>query len=162
MKKLLLLLMLCPLMMISSCKDNAENTSDANNVADTATVSKEMLLDQEIKATNDQLPFQVDEATTLLSVVKDSECVVYEYSVNEGDMDFKQFINNIEDFRNNIKNQIIAMSTPDSEVYAFMSLLRDTGRDLRYQYTGNQSGKVTTIEFTNDELQEMIKDFDAD
>ena len=52
------------------------------------------------------------------------------------------------------------MCTPNSEVYAFMSLIRDTGRDLRYQYTGNLTGKVTTIEFSNDDLHEMIKDFD--
>ncbi len=155
MKKLLFLLMLCPLMMITSCKDNAEK---ANNT--TKTTTKEMLLAQEIKATNDQLPIQVDEATTLLSVSKLGEYVIYEYSVNEGDMDFKQFIEHIEDFRNNIKDQIITMSTPNTEVYAFMSLIRDTGRDLRYQYTGNLTGKVTTIEFTNDDLHEMIKDFD--
>ena len=155
MKKLLFLLTLCPLMIITSCKDNAEKADNA-----TETVSKEMMLVQEIKAFNDQLPTQVDKATTLLSVSMSGEYVVYEYSVDEDDMDFGQFIEHKEDFRNNIKNYIITMSTPDSEVYAFMSLIRDTGKDLRYQYAGNLSGKVTIIEFSNDDLQEMIKDFD--
>lgn len=158
MKKLLFLLMLCPLMMITSCKDNVEKADNAATAAEN--VSKEKLLEQEIKATNEQLPIQVDEATKLLSVSKHGEYVIYEYSVNEGDMAFKQFIDHKEDFKNNIKDQIIAMSSPNSEVYAFMSLIRDTGRDLRYQYTGNLTGKVTTIEFTNDDLHEMIKDFD--
>ena len=155
MKKLLFLLMLCPLMMITSCRDNAEKANNA-----TETVSKEMLLVQEIKAFQDQLPMQVDEATTLLSIFKEGEHVIYEYSVDEDDMDFKQFIEHKEEFRNNIKKQIMAMNTPDSEVYAFMSLLRDTGKGLRYQYAGNLSGKVTIIEFSNDDLQEMIKDFE--
>ena len=69
MKKLFLLLMF-PLLMITSCKDNAEKANNSNNA--TETVSKEMLLEQEIKAFNEQLPIQVDEATTLLSMFKDT------------------------------------------------------------------------------------------
>ena len=157
MKKLFFLLMF-PLLMITSCKDNAEKANNSNNI--TETVSKEMLLEQEIKAFNEQLPIQVDEATTLLSMFKDEEYVIYEYSVDENDMDFKQFIEHKEEFRNNIKNYIISKSTPDSELYAFMSLVRDTGNNLRYQYIGNKSGKATIFEFSNDDLKEMITDFD--
>lgn len=155
MKKLLLILMLCPLMMITSCKDNAEK---ANNSFETA--SKEMLLAQEIMASNEQFPVQVEVGTTLLSLTKYENHVIYEYTVDEDITDFKPFIENKEQIKNNIKNQIIAMNIPNTEAHAFMSLVRDTGNDLRYQYTASKSGKVATFEFTNDDLHEMIKDFD--
>lgn len=161
MKKLLFILMLCPLMMITSCKDNAEKGNNGNNATDTTNpVTKEMLLAQEIKASNELFPMQVEEGTTLLSLIKDGNHVIYEYSVDEDIMDFKPFIENKEGIKNNIKNQIITMNTPNSEAHAFMSLVRDTGKDLRYQYTGNKSGKVAIFEFTNDDLHEMITDFD--
>lgn len=148
MKKLFFLLMICPLMMLTSCKDNKGSNA-----------KEELLLEQEMKATNAQLPMQVDVATTLMSVTIDGDMVTYKYLVDEDAMDYAQFIDQREQFRNDLKKQIVAMSTPNSEMHAFMSLLKVTGKDLRYQYKGNRSGMITTIDFPNDELQEMIKDF---
>ena len=147
MKKLFFLLMLCPLLMVVSCKDN------------TGSASNEALLDKEIAASNKNMPMQVDNATTLLSLSRDGDVVTYEYVIDENAMDYAQFIDQKEKFRINLKNQIIALSTPDSELYGFMSLIKATGKNLRYQYKGNRSGLITTIDFPNDEIQEMIKDF---
>ena len=81
------------------------------------------MLEQEMKATNAQLPMQVDVATTLMSVTIDGDMVTYKYLVDEDAMDYAQFIDQREQFRNDLKKQIVAMSTPNSEMHAFMSLV---------------------------------------
>ena len=63
MKKLLFVLLLCPLMVMTSCRDS----SGSNNKA------KELLLANDIKAANDQFPMQVDYATTALSVALEGD-----------------------------------------------------------------------------------------
>jgi hypothetical protein len=151
MKKLFLILMLCPLMMLMpSCTGNADKS--ANNL------SKEVLLDQEIASSNAQMPIQMDNATTLLSLSRDGEIVTYEYLLDENEVDFSQFIEDKAQHRNKLSNQITLLSTTEPSMHAFMSLLKETGKSLRYRYKGNSSGVVVTIEFSNDELQEMIKD----
>ena len=149
MKKLLFILMLCPLLMITSCKDNAKTGTDAN--------SMEILLDKEIAASNAQFPVKVDFATTLKSLSRDGNIVTYEYEIDENAFDFDSLAAEKERFRSQLENQIAIMSTPNSEVYVFMTMLRDTGNELRYLYKGNPSGKTMVIEFTNDELKKIIK-----
>ena len=151
MKKILFILMLCPLLMISSCKDNANTNPSAN--------SKEILLDKEIEASNAQFPVQVDDATTLMSLSRDGNIVTYEYEIDESAFDFETFTAQKESFKSQLEKQIAVLSTPNSEVYVFMSLLKDTGNSLRYLYKGNRSGKTMVIEFSNDELKQIIKEY---
>lgn len=158
MKKFLLILMFCPLLMVMSCRDNTATSSET--APSTNANSMEAALEKEIYASNAQMPMQVDYATTLRSVTRDGNVVTYEYGIDESVFDFDDIIARNEEFKANLKDQIKLMSTPDSEVYTFMSLLQKTGKDLRYLYKGNSTGKTMTIVITNDELQELIRDLD--
>lgn len=151
MKKLFYILLLFPLLMITSCKDNTNTSTGAD--------SKDVLLDKEIAASNAQFPVKVDDATTLMSLSRDGNIVTYEYEIDESAFDFETFMAQKERFKSQLENQIAVLSTPNSEVYVFMSLLKDTGNSLRYLYKGNRSGKTMVIEFSNDELKQIIKEY---
>lgn len=161
MKKFLLIFMLCPLLTVMSCRDNTATSNEtAPSVsADANLNSVEAALEKELYASNAQMPMQVDYATTLNSVTRDGKVVTYEYVIDEGVFNFDDIIARNEDFKANLKEQIKLMSSPDSEVYTFMSLLKKTGKDLRYLYKGKSTGKTMTIVITNDELKELIQDF---
>ena len=150
MKKLLFILMLCPLMMITSCKDNA-NTSAGKN-------SKEILLDKEIEASNAMFPMQVDIATTLKSVSRDGKVVTYEYEIDESVLEFETLTAKEETYRSQLESQLAALSKPNAEMYAFVSILKETDCGLRYLYKGNLTGKTMAIEFTSDELKKLSEE----
>lgn len=159
MKKFLLIFMLCPLLMVMSCRDNTATNNETTTTVSADASSMEMALEKEIYASNAQMPMQVDYATTLRSVTRDGNVVTYEYGIDESVFNFDDIIARSDDFKANLKEQIKLMSSPDSEVYTFMSLLKKTGKDLRYLYKGKNSGKTMTIVITNDELKELIQDF---
>lgn len=150
MKKLFFLLMICPLMMITSCKDNANSNVSADSV--------EALIDQEIEATNKQFPMQVDAATTLVSMSRQGDIVKYDYIIDESAVDFETFKAGKDSFKDRLKNDIIVLCLPSSELRAFFTLLRDSGKVLRYEYKGNPSGQTMSIDFSNDELHDIVKD----
>lgn len=159
MKKFLLIFMLCPLLMVMSCRDNTATSNETTTTVSADANSMEMALEKEIYASNAQMPMQVDYATTLRSVTRDGNVVTYEYGIDESVFNFDDIIARSEDFKANLKEQIKLMSSPDSEVYTFMSLLKKTGKDLRYLYKGKNTGKTMTIVITNDELKELIQDY---
>ncbi|MBQ3364797.1 MAG: hypothetical protein IJG42_12705 [Muribaculaceae bacterium] len=159
MKKFLLIFMLCPLLMVMSCRDNTATSNETTTTVSADANSMEAALEKEIYASNAQMPMQVDYATTLRSVTRDGNVVTYEYGIDESVFNFDDIIARSEDFKANLKEQIKLMSSPDSEVYTFMSLLKKTGKDLRYLYKGKNTGKTMTIVITNDELKELIQDF---
>lgn len=159
MKKFLLIFMLCPLLMVMSCRDNTATNNETTTTVSADANSMEMALEKEIYASNAQMPMQVDYATTLRSVTRDGNVVTYEYGIDESVFNFDDIIARSEDFKANLKEQIKLMSSPDSEVYTFMSLLKKTGKDLRYLYKGKNTGKTMTIVITNDELKVLIQDF---
>lgn len=159
MKKFLLIFMLFPLLMVMSCRDNTATNNETTTTVSADASSMEMALEKEIYASNAQMPMQVDYATTLRSVTRDGNVVTYEYGIDESVFNFDDIIARSDDFKANLKEQIKLMSSPDSEVYTFMSLLKKTGKDLRYLYKGKNTGKTMTIVITNDELKELIQDY---
>lgn len=144
MKKLFFILLLCPLMILTSCKDN----SKVNVGAD----AKELLLDQEIEKTKDIFPMQIDNATTLVSMKRDGDIVSYEYVFDENERAF----DGQEAFKKQLRDNLVFVSQSATELYAFMTLLRDTGKTLRYDYKGMQTGKSIVIDFTNEDLHEIF------
>ena len=145
--------------MVMSCRDNTATSNETTTTVSADANSMEAALEKEIYASNAQMPMQVDYATTLRSVTRDGNVVTYEYGIDESVFNFDDIIARSEDFKANLKEQIKLMSSPDSEVYTFMSLLKKTGKDLRYLYKGKNTGKTMTIVITNDELKELIQDF---
>ena len=150
MKKLFLILLFLPLMMVTSCKDNTGSGISAD--------SKDALLDKEIAASVAQFPMQVDDATTLVLLSRDGNVVTYDYALDESKMNFDEFIANQESFKAQLRNNIVVVCTPSSDFHTFMTLLRDTDKELRYRYKGKPSGRSVTIEFSNNEIKELIKD----
>ena len=138
-------------MMVTSCRDNA-NTNTNMDVA-----TKDALIDQEIEASNAQLPMQVDYATTLLAMSRDDSIVTYQYELDENEVEFEDIFANQVSFRADLKEKLTAGSETDLELNAFLTLLSETGKVLRYSYTGNLSGQVVSLEFSNDEIKEMIQ-----
>ena len=41
-------------------------------------------------------------------------------------------------------------------VEAFLKKVVDTGRDLRYRYTGNENGGTTEVVFSTNDLQSIL------
>ena len=118
----------------------------------------DLLLDKEIEMGNAQYPIKLDNFTTLISISRDGNVVTYEYEIDESVVVFEKVFPSKDTSKHQLENQLAAMSTLNSELYAFMSILRDTGKELHYLYKGNYSGKTMIIEFTNDELKKLIKD----
>ncbi len=150
MKKLFLLLLICPLMMLTSCKDNGKSSLRAD--------SANALIDQEIEATNAQFPMQIDVATTLVSTSRQGDIVAYHYILDESEVDFDTFNASKESFKNRLRNDLTVICLPSSEVHALFALLRDSGKVLRYEYKGKPSGRTMSIDFSNEELHKIIKD----
>lgn len=150
MKKLFVILLIFPLMMVTSCKDNSGSGMSAD--------SKDALLDKEIEASVSQFPMQVDNATTLVLLSRDGRIVTYDYVLDESVMNFDEFIANKESFKEQLRNNIVVVCTPPSSFRPFMTLLRDTDKELHYRYKGKTSGRSVTIVFSNDEIKELIKD----
>lgn len=146
MKKLLFVLLLCPLMVMTSCRDS----SGSNNKA------KELLLVNDIKAANEQFPMQVDYATTALSVALEGDYVVYSYEVNESLVDMADL--DPESFKKQLKNNFTAAYKTQPDYHMSMSLVKETEKSLRYKYKGSLSGKTIAIDFSNAELHEMFED----
>ena len=138
MKKVFFILLLLPLLLVTSCKDNTGSGLSAD--------SKEALLDKEIAASVAQFPMQVDDATTLVLLSRDGNVVTYDYVLDESKMNFDEFIANKESFKAQLRNNIVVVCTPSSD------------KELHYRYTGKPSGRLVTIEFSNDEIKELIKD----
>ena len=55
--------------------------------------------------------------------------------------------------KGNLKNMLENGGLP---VQTFLKKVLDTGRNLRYRYTGNESGATTEIVFTTDDLQKIL------
>lgn len=142
--------MICPLMMLTSCRDNANSNVGANSI--------DALIDQEIEATNKQFPMQIDNATTLLSMSRDGNVVTYNYSIDEGVLDFDEFTAHEVSFKEQLRNNIIVASSPSTEFHAFLILLRDSDKELHYRYKGNRSGKTMAVGFSNDDIKSLIRD----
>lgn len=153
MKKLFFVLMIFPLMMVTSCKDNA-NTTNSNMNA----ITKDALIDQEIEAYNAQLPIQVDYASTLLALSREDSVVTYQYEFDEYKIEYEDMYANQVNFMADVKEKLTAACASNSELHTFFSLLSETGKVLHYDYRGNLSGRALMFEFSNDEIKEMVKD----
>ena len=149
MKKLYFILMLCPLMWFTSCSDSSNSGSKASDLE---------LLDKEIEATNAQLPMQIDYVTTFLEVSRSFGVVTYKYEIDENEIDFDDMQAHKVSFRAGLKGNLTSMCVPGSDLYAFLSLMSKAGAVLQYEYKGNLTGKIFTIEFSKDEIQAMLKD----
>jgi len=149
MKKLFFVLMLCPLLMLTmpSCSGGTGSTNSGTDK------TKMELLDKEIDLSNHQMPMQVDFATTLMSLKRQSMTVSYQYVVDEDAIDMDEVIANQRPFKTTLENQI----TTVKEAKYFASMVADAGCDLHFVYDGNHSAKNVTIEFTNAELKSILK-----
>ena len=151
MKKLLFILLLCPMMLFISCKDSGSNSSVEQN-------SNEALINQDIEVSNADFPAKVDFATTIMHVSNDGDCVTYHYEVDESMLDFDAFIANIDHFREEQKVNLVASGATNPDIVTFAGLLNKTGKAMRHEYKGNQTGRVVSFEYSSDELHEMFGD----
>ncbi|MBP5425407.1 MAG: hypothetical protein J6Y33_04960 [Prevotella sp.] len=121
---------------------------------DNTNPSAEDKLYAEIEATNMQLPMQVDEVTVLEKMVVEGNSVVYLYQVDESIVSIDDMRNNTDATKENLKN---SLKNGGPLVQAFLKKVIDTGRDLRYRYTGSESGETTEVVFTPADLQNILQ-----
>lgn len=129
-------------------------TADELNVAENSTSpDAEDKLNAEIEATNMQLPMMVDEATVLEKVIAESNSVVYLYQLDESMINIDDVKGNADAAKENVRNSLV---NGGPIVLTFVKKVFDTGRDLRYRYTGSESGESMEIVFTLDEMQDIL------
>lgn len=140
----------------NSSGDSFEMTFTADELKaaeDNSSLNVEDKLNAEIEATNMQLPMQVDEATVLENLAVEDNSVVYLYQVDESVVSIDDMKSNADATKGNLKNMLENGGLP---VQTFLKKVLDTGRNLRYRYTGNESGATTEIVFTTDDLQKIL------
>lgn len=115
--------------------------------------SDEDMLDWQIKSANAVTPQAVDEITTLVSLERDGNQLTYVYEVDDTNMDFTQFIDGQEQFRQGLMANLEAFSTQQSSFGHFLKLLCRSGKSLCYSYRAKSSGRAVNINFTNSDLR---------
>ena len=111
-------------------------------------------LNAEIEATNMQLPMQVDEVTVLEKMVVEGNSVVYLYQVDESVVSIDDMRSNTDATKENLKNSLM---NGGPLVQGFMKKVVDTGRDLRYRYTGSKNKETAEVVFTPADLQSILE-----
>lgn len=121
---------------------------------DNSNPSAEDKLNAEIEATNMQLPMQVDQATVLEKMVIEDNSVVYLYQVDESVVSIDDMRSNNDATKENLKNSLM---NGGPLVQEFLKKVVNTGRDLRYRYTGSENGETAEVVFTPADLQNILK-----
>ena len=138
-------------MMVTSCKGNVNGGTKTDPKE-----AKELLIDKDIEETNTQFPMQVDIATTAVSVSREGDVVIYHFEVNEGLLEIESLIENQETMKSELKKSLLDVLNQDASFREIMNLLKETGKSLKYEYKGINTGKTLEIEFFNAEIGEML------
>ena len=138
-------------MVVTSCKGNVDGGTKTDSKE-----AKELLIDKDIEETNTQFPMPVDIATTAVSVSRDGDVVIYHFEVNEGLLEIESFIENQETMKSELRKSLVDVLNQDPSFREIMNLMKETGKCLKYEYKGSKSGKTMVIEFTTDEISEML------
>lgn len=115
----------------------------------------EELLDWQLKSTNAMMPLAVDEFTTLVSLERSGRQLTYVYEVDDLNMDFTDFVDGKDQFRQTLMANLEAANTQQSSFSQFLKLVCRSDMALSYQYRAKSSGQVVNIDFTNADLKEI-------
>ena len=58
--------------------------------------------------------------------------------------------------KSELKKNILDLLNRDSSFRNSMNLMKETGKCMKYEYKGSKSGKTMVIEFTTDEISELL------
>lgn len=125
--------------------DIKESLAKPTSTADNAKV----FINNSVEMENSRCPYKVDEATTMLSARLDGDYVIYQYRVDDSQL-------NIEDFDNAarmVKNNILNMFHNDVALKQFAEALVSLNKSLIYRYEFNNSPESIDIVITTDELR---------
>lgn len=114
------------------------------------------LLDWQIEVSNSMLPKQIDELGDLVSLEQDSISVSYIYSIDEDKASMKQIQAAKDEIATELKTELKEqLTSPKSSSKPFSMLVIKAGKNLRYVYKGDKTGKTVSIDISNQELKEI-------
>ena len=114
------------------------------------------LLDWQIEITKSMLPKQFDELGDFVSLEQDSISVSFIYSINEEKVSMKQLQAAKDEVATELKTELKEeLTSPKSTSKPLLMLVIKAGKNLRYVYKGNKTGKTVSIDISNQELKEI-------
>ena len=114
------------------------------------------LLDWQIEITKSMLPKQLDELGDFVSLEQDSISVSFIYSINEEKVSMKQLQAAKDEVATELKTELKEeLTSPKSTSKPLLMLVIKAGKNLRYVYKGNKTGKTASIDISNQELKEI-------
>lgn len=109
----------------------------------------------DILASNQILPCQVDEITTLYKIYLEGDYVVYDEHVDDRYLDFGEIQSSTylkQEIKKALKDRINVLS----KEFGFAELSIKANKGLKYRYIGEYSGIVFDIIFTVPEIKSML------
>ena len=107
---------------------------------------------KEVSRGNEDLPMQVDYATTMTNMAVEGDYVVYTYTCDEEYISMDLLREN----KAEVKQQTLEglQDGGDTELATFLNMCRAAGKSLRYRYIGSSTGKECVIDIPIQEIGE--------
>lgn len=148
--------------------ETSEPSSDASPAASEADVAEtpsttsandsqtEKELDAQVAVANAACPMQIDQFTTMLSVSKGLDAVIYNYQVDESQMMMGEVEARMALLKSNMKSMISRHALGSAFDY-FAKLCVKSNRGLHYQYHGSEGGGPYSYTITASELRALVE-----
>lgn len=101
-----------------------------------------------IEEINKQLEGQKMPGIEKMSLSADEDYIIYNYLVDEDQVDINEMGKAVEEQKKQLKKDII--NNPDQQ--KFIQLVKFADRGMKFSYKGNKSGETYEVVFENDEL----------
>ena len=106
------------------------------------------------EAANAQCPCQPSPSTTLDSVTVNDNYLVYNYTIDEDNMNMDDIMKNPDDVKATLAESL-RMNMSAMRMFALSCV--ETNHGISYHYIGNKSGREFSIDFTTVNIRELMK-----
>lgn len=113
------------------------------------------VLAQKVAATNLNEGVQIDEYTTQGEAEVHDDCVELNYIIDDSFIDIDKILNAI-DTRSKSEFKASIITSSREQLAPFLTALKNTGRSLKYTYTGKNTGKSTSIVLNKDDINDLM------
>ena len=117
-------------------------------------LTEEDIIANLVKIDSHSLPRQVDSVTRIVDFKLEKDKIIYCYEIDDTSFDISQ-IENDGNYKKNGKNVIGNELRNNTLTGVLYKLVARSGRGIVHQYTGNTTGKVVEIQFSNAELRQI-------
>ena len=107
----------------------------------------------QMEAANAQCPYQSSATTVLDSVTVNDDYLVYNYTIDEDNMDMNGMIENPDEVKATLAESL-RMNMSAMRMFALSCV--ETNHGISYHYIGNKSGREFSIDFTIANIRELM------